>query len=142
MTRSRVCSSHTDPDAELVHPPKESSSIGGALQVVGQGALAVAHTSLSAGSYVARKSVDLVKAVTSTARRRSSSDVVALVSDPTATGTGRGRTSLIAVGIVGAVVVGGVAFFRSRRFEHPPVAPEPPRIEQIPRIDPASADTD
>ena len=131
MTRSRESSSHGGSDTGLVYPLKGSTSIGGALQVVGQGALALAHGSLSAGLFVARRSVDLAKSVANRARRTSSTDVVALVSEPAAARTGRGRKALVVAGAVGAVVAGGVVFFRARRFEHPPVAAEPPRVDQV-----------
>lgn len=132
MTCSRE-SSKGGSDSGLVYPLTGSTSIGGALQVVGQGALALAHGSLTAGLFVARRSVDLVKSVASRARRSSATDVVALVSEPAAP-TGRGRKALIVAGAVGAVVAGGVVFFRARRFEHPPVAPEPPRVDPVPSV--------
>ncbi|MEZ5152005.1 hypothetical protein [Rhodococcus zopfii] len=134
MTRSRESSSHGGSGTGLVHPLKESTNLGGALHVVGQGALALAQGSSSAALCVARRSVDLAKSVASRARRASSpTNVVALV-QPVDTRTGRGRKALIMAGTVGAVVAGGVVFFRVRRFEHPPVAPEPPRVDQVPRV--------
>jgi len=150
MTRSKESGSHGGSDTALAHPLlanpllanpllanpllvnplKESTSIGGALQVVGQGALALAHGSLSAGLLVARRSADAAKTVLSRARRTSPAGVVALASHSDGTRPGRGRKALIVAGAVGAVVAGGVVFFRARRYEHPPVAPEPPRVDQ------------
>ncbi|MGW0020073.1 hypothetical protein ACWDUD_17240 [Rhodococcus sp. NPDC003382] len=134
MTRSKESGSHGGSHTALarpllVNPLKESTSLGGALQVVSQGALALAYGSLSAGRLVARRSADLAKTVLSRTRRTSPAGVVALASTD-GTRTGRGRKALVVAGAVGAVVAGGVVFFRARRYEHPPVAPEPPRVDQ------------
>lgn len=48
------------------------------------------------------------------------------------TSTPRGRRkALFITGVLGAVVLGGVAFYRSRRPSFPPVAPEPPRLQPV-----------
>lgn len=173
-----VSNSRTDvavPD--LAHPIDDTSSLGGALRVAGEGAVALAQGSTAAGLFVARKGIDVTKELAARARRareeaaqRAREEVVPLLEDAVAaskstvksvakdkaakgkTAKGSavkgkaakdeprrgGRAALIVLGAVGALALGGAVFFRSRRHAHPPVAPEPPRVEPRPA---ATADT-
>ncbi|NLV79029.1 MAG: hypothetical protein GXY65_06715 [Rhodococcus sp.] len=74
--------------ADLVHPIDDTSSLGGALRVAGEGAVALAQGSTAAGLFVARKGIDVTKDLAARARRarqeaaqRARDEVVPLLED-------------------------------------------------------------
>lgn len=130
--------SNTDdaPSIDLVHPPKETTSLGGALRVAGDGAAALARGSLAAGFVLARKGAELVETarVRTTSRPRALADI-ATQAAVSSGGTGtpkRRRRALLLCGAVGVVAAGGAVFYKSRRSEHPPVAAAPPSLGDAP----------
>lgn len=129
------------PGIDLVHPPKQTTSLGGALRVAGDGAAALAQGSLAAGILLARKSAGLVEtAMDRTTRRpRALVDVAtqASVSSGGAVKSKRRRRALLLFGAVGAVAAGGAVFYRSSHREHPPVAAAPPSLSDAPGPRPA-----
>lgn len=128
---------------DLVRPIDDTTNLGGALRVAGDGAVALAQGSAAAGLVVARKGVEASKELAARARRarEEASPLIkaatekaladkgtAKRADPKSRG---GRKALLITGVLGAVVLGGVAFYRSRRPSFPPVAPEPPRLQPV-----------
>lgn len=136
----------------LVRPIDDTTNLGGALRVAGDGAVALAQGSAAAGLVVARKSVDASKELAAHARR-AREEVSPLIKAATekaraekaavqksAPKSRGGRKALIITSVLGAVVLGGVVFYRTRRPSFPPVAAEPPRVQAVPSDDePAGA---
>ncbi|HET8993521.1 MAG TPA: hypothetical protein VFN32_06960 [Rhodococcus sp. (in: high G+C Gram-positive bacteria)] len=128
---------------ELVRPIDDTTDLGGALRVAGDGAVALAQGSAAAGLVVARKGVEVSKELAARARRarEEASPLIKAATEKAladkgavekTTSTPRGRRkALFIAGVLGAVVLGGVAFYRSRRPSFPPVAPEPPRLQPV-----------
>ncbi|WP_416062324.1 alginate biosynthesis protein AlgP [Rhodococcus indonesiensis] len=114
--------------SELVCPPKESKGAGGYLKLAGQGATALARGPLVTGLFVARKGLDVARNMAGNRECRRAQAAATIESGS----RGRGRKLLVTVGALGVVAAGGVVFYRSRLGDHPPVAPEPPRIESTP----------
>ncbi|MEE2057938.1 hypothetical protein [Rhodococcus artemisiae] len=128
---------------DLVRPIDDTTNLGGALRVAGDGAVALAQGSAAAGLVVARKGVEASKELAARARRarEEASPLIKAATekaladkstvkkaDPKSRG---GRKALLITGVLGAVVLGGVAFYRSRRPSFPPVAAEPPRLQPV-----------
>ncbi|WP_010595466.1 hypothetical protein, partial [Rhodococcus sp. P14] len=116
--------------SELVCPPKESKGAGGYLKLAGQGATALARGPLVTGLFVARKGLDVARNMAGNRECRRAQAAATIESGS----RGRGRRLLVTVGALGVVAAGGVVFYRSRLGDHPPVAPEPPRIESVPPV--------
>lgn len=110
---------------EFVRPGRESGNLEGVLKVAADGAVALARGPVTSGLFLARNGTRIAKSVL--ARRADSAGSVRRA----ATDGGRGRGALLTAGILGAVVVGGAVFYRSRRPAFPPVAPEPPRVRPV-----------
>jgi hypothetical protein len=141
----------------LVRPIDDTTDLGGALRVAGDGAVALAQGSAAAGLVVARKSVDASKELAARARRAreevsplikaaaekalaEKAAVERIAVEKTAPKSRGGRKALIITGVLGAVVLGGVVFYRTRRPSFPPVAAEAPRAQAAPGNDaPAGA---
>lgn len=144
MTMTSVSESRADGVLPaLVHPIDESTNLGGALRVAGEGAVALAQGSTAAGLFVARKGVEVTKELAARARRarkeaaqRARDEAVPLLKSVAGEAprerSRRGRTTLLVAGVLGVVALGGVVFYRSRRPAHPPIAPTPPRVEPQP----------
>lgn len=118
----------------LVYPLEQTSSLGGALHVAGEGAIALAQGSATVGMLLGRKALELTKELVTQARRARENGVPLLkaaVAEKPQKRTRSGRKALIVAGAVGTIAAGGVVFYRSRRPSHPPVAPEPPRVSPI-----------
>lgn len=113
---------------EFVRPERESGNLEGVLKVAADGAVALARGPVTSGLLLARNGTRLAKSVL--ARRADSADSAGSARRA-ATDGGRGRGALLTAGILGAVVVGGAVFYRSRRPAFPPVAPEPPRVRPV-----------
>lgn len=116
--------------SELVCPPKGSKGAGGYLKLAGQGATALARGPLVTGLFVARKGLDVARSMAGNRECRRAQAAATIESGS----RGRGRRLLVTVGALGVVAAGGVVFYRSRLGDHPPVAPEPPRIESVPPV--------
>lgn len=71
------------------------------------------------GAAAAKKGVECAKAIPSKSAARSER-----AEKP------RGRKRLAVFVIAGVAVIGGAAFYKSRRREHPPVASAPPRVDE------------
>ncbi|KOS58105.1 alginate biosynthesis protein AlgP [Rhodococcus rhodochrous KG-21] len=127
MSESRT-KSGSGTGSELVCPPKESKGAGGYLKLAGQGATALARGPLVTGLFVARKGLDVARNMAGNRECRRAQAAATIESGS----RGRGRKLLVTVGALGVVAAGGVVFYRSRLGDHPPVAPEPPRIESSP----------
>ncbi|MGX7730317.1 alginate biosynthesis protein AlgP [Rhodococcus sp. 2H158] len=113
--------------SELVRPPKKSEGAGGYLKLAGQGATALARGPLFTGLLVARKGLGIARNMAGSRECRRARAAATIEAAP----RGRGRRILVTVGALGVVAAGGVVFYRSRLGDHPPVAPEPPRIEPV-----------
>lgn len=144
--------------SDLVHPLPEENSLGGALRVAGEGAVALTQGSTAAGILVARKGIEVTRELAARARRaredaapllkvpaRAVAPLAEKLPDavkPAAAAKPKrslrpGRKTLVAAGVVGAVALAGAVFYRSTKPTHPPVAPEPPRVRPI---DPVAED--
>ncbi|AHD23835.1 hypothetical protein Y013_16635 [Rhodococcus pyridinivorans SB3094] len=104
----------------------ESGNLAGALRVAGEGAVALAQGSSAAGLFAARKGLDVAGELLSVARR-AAAERCAAKSSSRPERTGR-RFGLVVAGAVAVLAAGGVVFYRRRRPDHPPIAPEPPRV--------------
>ncbi|UYP19047.1 hypothetical protein OED52_00135 [Rhodococcus sp. Z13] len=123
-----------DADTDHLRLPRlvrrdDSGDLASALRVAGEGAVALAQGTTTVGLLATRKGLSLaqelvVAARQANARRRAAADS----SGTTGRGGSAGRTAAIVAAVLGALAVGGVAFYRSRRPAHPPIAPEPPRV--------------
>ncbi|MEE2032254.1 hypothetical protein [Rhodococcus chondri] len=132
---TRVSESSTDSGfcPGLVYPPKESGNLGAALRVAGDGAVALAQGSTAAGLLVTRKGLEFARDVAGPAlrARKETALLKSVVSEKPRRRARVGGKALIVVGAIGAIVGGGAVFYRSRRPDHPPIAPEPPRVRPV-----------
>lgn len=129
---------------DLVPPIDDSTNLVGALRVAGDGAVALAQGSAAAGLVVARKGVEVSRELAAHARRarQEASPLIKAATEKALTDKGiakktdtqsrGGRKALLVTGVLGAVVLGGVVFYRTRRPSFPPVAAEPPRVQAVP----------
>lgn len=129
---------------DLVRPIGDTTNLGGALRVAGDGAVALAQGSAAAGLVVARKGVEVSRELAARARRarEEASPLIKAATEKALAEAGTakkaepkshgGRKALLVTGVLGAVVLGGVVFYRSRRPSFPPVAAEPPRVHAVP----------
>ena len=115
---------------DLVYPLAQDGSLSDALHVAGDGAVTLAQGSAAAGILLTRQGLELTKNLVDRAQevRREK----AAASAPRRRKAPRpGRRTLVTTGVVGALVLGAVALYRSRRPAHPPIAPEPPRVRPV-----------
>ncbi|MGN5237676.1 hypothetical protein [Rhodococcus sp. SJ-3] len=141
MSESLSGSAFSESVRDLVPPIDDTTNLVGALRVAGDGAVALAQGSAAAGLVVARKGVEVSRELAAHARRarEEASPLIKSAAEKAladkgaakkaAPESGGRRPALLIAGVLGAVVLGGVVFYRSRRPSFPPVAPEPPRLQ-------------
>lgn len=112
---------------------KDSEKVGEAVRIARSGALTAGRGLGRAGTAVGQRGLDLARKGAERAQHVPVPQVQAvagrILPEPEPKPSHRRRNILIAVGIA-AVAAGGVAFYQSRRREHPPVAPAPPTLSE------------